>query len=270
MMLDTTKNPRVIKSLPCSQSQGWRPVRWCVFLTIALSFLACPLNGLRAQESSLFHQPPTARPPSLVNPTGIEGNAEPGYPLPRSYDTDIEGASWTYTPPTPLRSFRIQDIVTIRVDELARTRADGAAESRRNGLYDAILKDWISLSGGKLGKDQQSTGDPRVTGETTQLFRTDASIESRESLAFSIAARVVDIRPNGSLVLEARKTIRVNDNQWETALSGICRAQDIAPDNVILSRDLLDLQIIKNDKGHLRDGYKRGWLTRWISEFNPF
>jgi len=53
-------------------------------------------------------------------------------------------------------------------------------------------------------------------------------------------------------------------------LTGICRAQDIAPDNVVLSRDLLDLHIRKNEKGQLRDSYKRGWLTRWIGELNPF
>ena len=88
--------------------------------------------------------------------------------------------------------------------------------------------------------------------------------------SFNIAATVVDIRPNGSLVLEARKNIRINDNLWETALTGICRPEDIAPDNVILSRDLIDLEILKEDRGHLRDGYKRGWFSRWFDRVQPF
>jgi flagellar L-ring protein precursor FlgH len=182
----------------------------------------------------------------------------------------MAAASWTYMPPPPRRTFRLQEIVTIRVDELARVRAQGRAEARRNMFYDALLNDWVSLSEGKLRPSQQSEGSPRANGLSNQQFRAEGSIDSRESLAFSIAARVVDIQPNGNLVLEANKTIWVNDNQFETSLTGICRAQDIAPDNVVLSRDLLDLSIRKNEKGQLRDSYKRGWVTRWLGELNPF
>lgn len=231
-----------------------------------------------SQETSLFRQtPPAMMAPSAPysGPNGAVAGTVPDYggarPAVAGYgDVNLAGASWTYSPPPPQRSFRIQDIVTIRVDELARMRADGAAETRKNTLYDAILRDWVSFRGGRLTTGQEPNGDPRVNVQSNQLYRADAAIESRESLTFSVAARVVDIQPNGNLVLEANKTIWMNDNSWETSLSGICRAQDIAPDNVILSRDLLDLQIRKKEKGQLRDGYKRGWLTRWIDEFNPF
>ncbi len=191
-----------------------------------------------------------------------------GYPAVAS--VGLANSSWTYSPPPPRRTFRLHEIVTIRVDEIARVRAEGSAESRRNMFYDALLKDWVSLSGGKLSPATQSDGDPRINGQSAQLFRSNASLEHREALTFSVAARVVDIQPNGNLVLEANKTIWFNDNQFETSLTGICRAQDIAPDNVVLSRDLVDLNIRKNEKGQLRDSYKRGWLTRWIGELNPF
>ena len=226
---------------------------------------------LRAQESSLFQSLPSQRSgyaapvSSLPAPLTIARETGPQQP-----GVDLSRASWTYTPPLPARSFRLQDIVTIRVDELARARADGTAQVRKNTLYDAVLKDWIGFRDGDLGTDEQDTGDPRVNGQTNQLYRASSSLESRETMAFSVAARVVDIQPNGNLVLEATKTIWLNDNRWETSLSGICRAQDIAPDNVLLSRDLVDLQIRKNETGHVRDGYKRGWLTRWIDELNPF
>lgn len=178
--------------------------------------------------------------------------------------------SWMHNTGTPPRQFRLNDIVTIRVDEIAQASAEGAAENRKNSLYDAVLKDWISLSGGFLKPSPQSDGDPRVNGQLNSLYRSDASIESRESLTFNIAARVVDIRPNGHLVVEAHKTIWVNDNAFETSLTGICRADDIGPDNVLLSRDLLNPQIRKTERGSLRDGYRRGWFQRWFEEFQLF
>jgi flagellar L-ring protein FlgH len=261
-----------------------------LLLSLFVLWVVLSRSSVVAQESSLFRQAPPASWSSPAGGVGMaseatasgQGGAVSNSPVgsgvvqaipqgtPGFSDVALAGASWTYAPPPPKRNFRIQDIVTIRVDELARMRADGAAENRRNTLFDAVLAHWISLRDGNLRPDLQSEGDPRVAGQSNQLYRADSSIESRESLTFSVAARVVDIQPNGNLVLEAQKTIWMNDNLWETSLSGICRAQDIAPDNVILSRDLLDLQIRKNEKGHLRDGYKRGWFTRWLNEFNPF
>lgn len=182
----------------------------------------------------------------------------------------LDETSWTYQPPPPLRVFDVNDVVTIRVDEISRTMAEGAAESRKRTLYEAILTDWIRLQDLRLRPDPQENGDPTIAAESNKNYRAESTIESRESLTFNIAATVVDIRPNGNLVLEASKSIRLNDNLWETALTGICRAQDIAPDNVVLSKDLIDLQIRKVDRGHLRDGYKRGWLQRILDRVQFF
>lgn len=182
----------------------------------------------------------------------------------------LNEASWTYNPPPPLRVFNKQDIITIRVDEITRMMAEGSSESRKRTLYEAILTDWIRLQDLRLRPDPQANGDPTVAGESNSNYRAESTVESRESMTFNIAATVVDIRPNGTLLLEARKAIRVNDNLWETSLTGICRAQDIAPDNVVLSKDLIDLEIRKQDRGHLRDGYKRGWFSRWFDRVQPF
>jgi flagellar L-ring protein precursor FlgH len=182
----------------------------------------------------------------------------------------LNGASWTFQPPLPIRTFQKNDLITIRVDEITRVMADGAAESRKRTLYEAILTDWIRLKDFRLQPDPQGNGDPAVAAESNSNFRAEASVDSRESMTFNIAATVVDIRPNGMLVIEARKAIRVNDNLWETSLSGMCRAQDIGPDNVVLSKDVLELEIRKEDQGHLRDGYKRGWLQRLIDRYGPF
>lgn len=221
-----------------------------------------------SQQSSLLHRVSPSGQMPLAGPSAQSASPQLGWPSEPALA--LSQASRIYVPPAPVRTFAINDIVTIRVDELARMRAEGAAENRKNSLYDAILKDWIALSGGALKPAAQADGDPRVTGQLNQLYRADASIESRESLTFNIAASIVDIRPNGNLVLEAHKTIWVNENSFEYALSGTCRAADIGPDNVLLSRDLLDPQIRKTERGRLRDGYRRGWFQRWWEEFQLF
>jgi flagellar L-ring protein precursor FlgH len=175
-----------------------------------------------------------------------------------------------YQPAPPVRTFQKNDVVTIRVDEITRMMAEGRADNRKRTLTEAILTDWIRLKDFRLRPDPQEFGDPAVAAESNNVFRAESFLQSRESLAFNIAATVVDIRPNGNLVLEARKSIRVNDNLWETALTGDCRAQDIGPDNVVLSKDLINLEIRKDDQGQLRDGYNRGWLKRFVDRYGPF
>lgn len=205
---------------------------------------------LFAQQSSLFNR--TVQP---TTPRGLQ----------------LESSSWTYVPNQPARVLKLHDIVSIRVDELARSMAEATASSRKNGVYDALLRSWVVLNGLRQAElTPQSLGDPRIQGQTNQLYRADSDLETRELLTFNIAAEVVDIRPNGVVLLEARKSITVNDNIFDTTLTGFCRSDDIGPDNVVLSRDLLDLKIDKQDRGQVRNGYRQGWFSRWLSELTPF
>ena len=248
------------------------------FVSMIAMTMVVNIQTTRAQNSSLLYvDPPVARQLQPTFPVVSQPGQNP--PAVTTIPSEltggdprvlIHGASWTYQPPAPVRVFRKNDIVTIRVDEITRMMAEGESESRKQTLFESVLSDWIRLTDFRLRPDAQTNGDPKVSGSSNSRFRSEASVESREAMSFNIAATVVDIRPNGSLVLEARKNIRVNDNLWETALTGICRAEDIAPDNVVLSRDLIDLEILKEDRGHLRDGYKRGWFSRWFDRMQPF
>jgi len=184
----------------------------------------------------------------------------------------LENSSYFYRKPIPLREIRKYDLVTIRVEETARAMAEGEMESRNSSLYDAVLSDWISLDGLKaIRPNSQSDGDPHIKGKLSQLYRKKSELETVESLKFRITAKVVDKRPNGNLVLEAHKIVRNNEEIWEYSLTGICRAADIDPDtNEILSENLAETSIFKRERGHVRDGYRRGWFLRWFDTFHPF
>jgi len=180
-------------------------------------------------------------------------------------------SSFTFQPPMPARVLKINDLVSIRVEELGQMVAQGNTTSRKTVTLDAVLQDWIRLAGiDAIKPAPQSDGDPRARFNENEVYRGDSTMRTSEQLTFNIAAKIVDIQPNGNIVLEARKTISATDNTFAASLSGICRAQDIGPDNVVLSRNIYDLNIKKEDRGHVRDGYSRGWLTKWYARLKPF
>jgi flagellar L-ring protein precursor FlgH len=179
--------------------------------------------------------------------------------------------SWYEVPLPPPKEVRVQDIITIRVDLAVRMTSDAEWQRRKNAKYDAILNDWIRLVGLRAVKPApQSDGDQRVQGNLNIQDRSQGELETTESLKFEIAATVAAVLPNGNVVLEAHRTVRNNHEYWLHSLSGICRREDIGPGNIVLSKDLANLQIEKREMGQVRDSYKRGWLTRWWDEFTPF
>jgi len=168
------------------------------------------------------------------------------------------------------RELEVNDIVTVIVDFKSKFLSEGDAESRKTASLTAILADWIKLDGGSLKPATQADGDPTVSGTLNSQFRAQSDVELNDSLTFKIAAEIVDIRPNGNLVIEAHQTIRNNEERWRISLTGVVRREAIQADRTVNSDSIYDLDIDKEELGQVRDGYARGWLGRIYDRYKPF
>lgn len=179
--------------------------------------------------------------------------------------------SWYETPVPPPKEVKRGDLIKIRVDLGSRLTSDGQIQRRKNSQYDALLNDWVILNGLRNVKpDPQKDGDQRIRGTNNQLYRATGDLETSESIKFNITATVVDILPNGNVVLEAHWKINSNNEQWMRSLSGIVARESIGPGNLVLGEDVADLHIGKDERGHVYDAYKRGWITKLLDVFSPF
>ena len=151
---------------------------------------------------------------------------------------------WYEIPVPPPKEVRVNDIITIRVDTGARVSESAQLQRRRTSQYDALLNDWIVLEGLRaIQPAPQSEGDQRIQGNLNQLNRVTGQLDTTESLKFEIAATVAAVLPNGNIVLEAHRVIQNNNEQWMHSLSGVCRREDIGPNNVVLSKDIANLHV---------------------------
>jgi flagellar L-ring protein precursor FlgH len=169
------------------------------------------------------------------------------------------------------RTVKKHDLVTIIVREESQSSSQGTTDLKRNTDLDALVNAYVSLNLQKLALVAHTPSPaPEIKGQFTRDFKGDASVDRTDSFTARIGAEVVDVKPNGTIVLQAHKHIKSDEEEQEFTLTGSCRAEDIGPDNTVLSNTLNDLDVRKNVKGAAKDTTKRGWITRLLDWGNPF
>ncbi len=205
---------------------------------------------------------------------GVAVGSEPGPSPPagplQPHRLRLSKASFYWRAPAEVRELKLNDLVVVLVDEKSQVISEGEMDRRKKADGDFILKEWLALDGLSIVAAPQTSGDPAAEGEMQSKYRTESELETRDAMKFRIACRVVDIRPNGNLVIEGRRSIHNNGDVWEMSLLGAIRPEDVLPNNTVLSENVAELRIVKREKGHVRDGYRRGWFQRCLDWLQPF
>lgn len=84
------------------------------------------------------------------------------------------------------------------------------------------------------------------------------------------AVTVVDVLPNGNLVIEGSKIIRTGIEDQYAYMRGVVRPVDIEADNTISSTKIADAQVEFIPAGELTEAQKKGWLLRAWDKVKPF
>jgi flagellar L-ring protein precursor FlgH len=91
------------------------------------------------------------------------------------------------------------------------------------------------------------------------------------TLLTTISARVVDVTPNGTLVIEGTKDIAVNSEKQTITVRGLVRPADLTTANTVQSTQVADLQVHVTGKGVVGDAIKRPFfLYRLLLGLLPF
>jgi flagellar L-ring protein precursor FlgH len=221
----------------------------------ALSALASAADCSLAQDGSLM----------LSTPVSAQMAASQG--------ATLENSSFIFRelpPESRVNELKHHDIITVLVDYRTRMLSEGDAEQRKTSNLNAVLSSWIRFDGKSIKNAPQTDGDPRVQGTYNSQTRAESDVELRDTLSFEIACEIIEIRPNGNLYIEGNQTIRNNEEQWRIFVSGEVRREAIQPDRTVSSRSIVNLNIDKEEVGAVRDGYARGWFSKWYDRYKPF
>ena len=82
---------------------------------------------------------------------------------------------------------------------------------------------------------------------------------------------MVDITPNGILVVEGVKNVGVNSEKQTVTVRGMVRPSDLTTANTVLSNQVADLQVQVNGKGVVGDAIRRPhFMYRMLLGLLPF
>ena len=102
-------------------------------------------------------------------------------------------------------------------------------------------------------------------------FSGTANSDQSNSLQGSISVTVVDVFPNGTLVVRGEKWLSLNQGDEFVRISGLIRPEDLNADNTIESTKVANARISYGGRGALANANSVGWFTRvFINPLFPY
>jgi len=158
----------------------------------------------------------------------------------------------------------IDDVVTINVSEATQALATADAKSSKNSSLNAGFPNL-------LGLEKRINELPTlISGTSASSFEGTGTTTRQTTLQTSLTARVIGVLPNGYLVVEGMREIRVDNESQTVYLNGVIRPEDISPNNTIPSSSVAQMSVRVQGKGFVSQPMKQGWLFKILNGILPF
>ncbi len=203
-------------------------------------------------------------PPRQHKPDPVVARALPP-PTPRT-DGAIYQAGQQMELFADLKARRVGDVLTIRLTESTAASKSAVTKTAKttgvNNTGPTIMGKTITAAGVPIFTTTLSGADS---------FAGEGSSTQGNSLAGRLTVTVVDVQPNGNLVIQGDKNIRLNQGDEFVHVSGVVRRADIATDNTVTSDKVADAHITYSGRGVIDSSNRMGWLARFFnSRYAPY
>ncbi|MDR3413690.1 MAG: flagellar basal body L-ring protein FlgH [Formivibrio sp.] len=162
---------------------------------------------------------------------------------------------------------RVGDVLTVEIDEsLESTGKDNSTVSRTGSVTNkgsaddnapALIRSLLAAN--------------NFTGSGDNQFKGKGDFETKNGVKATLAATVVDVLPNGNLLIGGDKRISVNGQQSTLRLTGVVNRKDLKAGNVVASKKIADARLELLGQGTIADANSMNWMQRvFLSVLSPF
>ena len=245
-------------------------LRMTVLASIALGLL---VSGCGTPERlSRVGQPPALN--AIQDPTTTPGYRPVQMPMPEPQNAHYSPNSLWRSGSRAFfedqRASQVGDILTVVVtiddsaqidNSTARSRSDTSSAGVGGAVGNAVNKFVLPA-----GSDASALGS--VNSDID--FSGQGSVDREEVLQTSVAAVVLQVLPNGNLVIEGRQEVRVNFEVRELIVAGIVRPEDITANNTIVSEKIAEARIGYGGRGQITDVQQPRYGSQVMDILLPF
>lgn len=213
------------------------------------------LAACAVQTAPITHQPMVARP----QPQPIQLPADGSIFQAANYRPIFEDQ-------VPVR---VGDILTVTIQENNQSSSKEDTVGNRSASINSGINANLSLpffpgalQGRLAGTQLSGTGSASETGKSSNA--------NTSTFTSSITVTVIDVYPNGNLLVSGEKQMKINGEHEFIRLSGVVNPRDIKQGNTLASTRIADARIEQINQGRSRDYNEAGWLQKIFLSVLPF
>jgi flagellar L-ring protein FlgH len=226
---------------------GHGPARGLLFAA-ALLLAGCA----QIPREPLVHQPMTSRADAQVRPAAPVNGA--------IYRTGF-GAQALFEDRRPRY---VGDILTILVSENVNASKNSAANASRNGSASVELGLIPKIFSGLISSTQNADAGGK------NIMSAKGGANAANTFNGVITVTVVEVLPNGNLIVSGEKQMLINQGTEFIRFSGVVNPRTVSANNTVPSTQVADARIEYSAKGYIDEAQTMGWLQRLFLNVLPF
>jgi flagellar L-ring protein FlgH len=175
--------------------------------------------------------------------------------------------------PTKPKVWAKHDLIEIIINKSSLQKFEQTTDLKKNQTLNAQLTRFPSIK--SLIEDatlEEGLGSvkPGVGFSNTSNHKGEGKFNRRDQITARVSASVIDVKPNGNLVLEARETVQTDRETSTLVITGTCRSDDITRSNTVLSAQLANMTLRIEHEGDVKDASDKGFIPRMFDAIFNF
>jgi flagellar L-ring protein precursor FlgH len=244
--------------------------RFVLMFCTSLVFAACAST---VDKISQIGQPPP------LSPIAVPPNMAAGGPVyipqppppPESRELNSlwrQGSRSFFRDP---RAAKTGDILTVNIAIGDQAKIANSTSRTRSGEESAGVPNFLGLES-RLPGILPDAVDPSnlVNLNSDSTSSGTGSVDRSESINLTVAAVIVQVLPNGNLVIQGQQEVRVNNEVRELLVSGVVRPEDITSANTIRHTQIAEARISYGGRGQITDVQQPRYGQQFFDIIWPF
>lgn len=218
-------------------------------LLLRMLLLATALTGCASQSESIIDLPMTVA-------------VSPQQPVERPITGSIFHTGMSEQPlfAPNARARGLGDLVKVKISEKLIAESKASTDTSR----DSALSAKGPGSGGGTGILSRLL-DVDATASGSNTFSGNGKSDAAASFDGQLVATVINVMPNGTLLLAGERVVSLGGNQTLLRFAGMVSPRDIKAGNVVVSTDVANARLEVTGAGDVSDATSRRWIQRVLS-----